>query len=203
MRESELAIFPLNTVLFPGGPLTLRIFETRYIDMISRCLKDKSGFGVVAIENGTEAGKESSATTTYDVGTLAEIGDWYTEKDGLLGIVVVGTKRFRIESTRIQRDGLHVAQVNYLEAEDTLPVPDDFSYMAALMESIIDQLGKQYELVDRNYTDATWLSYRLAEILPLNLRDRQRCLQSNDTLERLASLAPVLNALSVEDSDEE
>jgi len=193
MRDSELAIFPLNTVLFPGGPLALRIFEPRYLDMVSRCLRDGTSFGVVAIESGNETGD----TTTHKIGTLARISDWYSERDGLLGIVVVGTRRFRIEKSRIQADGLHLAEIETLEHEQSHTVPERFRYMSELMESMIDQLGDQYALIDRNFKDASWLGFRFAEILPVNLADRQAYLESEDALGRLANLSPVLNALSV------
>ncbi|MDH3646316.1 MAG: LON peptidase substrate-binding domain-containing protein [Gammaproteobacteria bacterium] len=196
MRDSELAIFPLNTVLFPGGPLALRIFEPRYLDMVSRCLRDGTSFGVVAIEAGNETGD----TTTHRVGTLVRIGDWYTERDGLLGIVVVGTRRFRIRTSRIQTDGLHVAEIDTLKHEPPHAVPERFKYMADLMRSIIDQLGDQYALIDRNFEDASWLGFRLAEILPVKVIDKQAYLESEDALGRLTSLAPVLNALSVDEA---
>lgn len=194
MRDSESPLFPLNTVLFPGGPLALRIFEPRYLDMISRCLREGTEFGVVAIESGQETG----AARTHQVGTLATIGDWYAERDGLLGMVVVGTRRFRVGKSRIQTDGLHVAQIELLEDEAAQPVPEQYRYMSELMESIIDQLGEQYAGIDKKFDDATWLGFRLAEILPVNLNDKQIFLESEDALARLASLAPVLNALSMD-----
>lgn len=194
MQDLESPLFPLNTVLFPGGPLALRIFEPRYLDMISRCLREGTEFGVVAIQTGQETG----AAQTYQVGTLARIDDWYSESDGLLGLVVVGTRRFRIVTSRIQTDGLHVGKIVLMENEIPQVVPEQYAYMADLMKSIIDQLGDQYAKIDRKFDDATWLGFRFAEILPVKLNDRQTFLESDDALGRLASLSPVLNALSTD-----
>ena len=90
----QVALFPLNTVLFPGGPLPLRVFEPRYLDMISRCMKEDAPFGVLLIRDGHEAGP----ATTHHVGTLARVTDWYQGSDGLLGITAIGTERFRLHS---------------------------------------------------------------------------------------------------------
>src|SRR5215472_14441288 len=100
----ELALFPLNTVLFPGGALPLRIFETRYLDMVSRCLKEGQGFGVCLIREGAETG----AAKIHMAGTLAEIGDWSRGEDSLLHILVRGTRRFRVSALRQQPDGLNL-----------------------------------------------------------------------------------------------
>ena len=98
----EIPLFPLNTVLFPGGPLPLRIFESRYIDMISRCMKHDSPFGVLLIREGQEAGP----ATMHTVGTLATVTDWYQGSDGLLGITAIGSERFELLSADRQHDGL-------------------------------------------------------------------------------------------------
>lgn len=194
MKHSEAPLFPLKTVLYPGGPLALRIFEPRYLDMISQCLRDGSSFGVVAIDSGEEVG----AATICETGTLARIVDWYQERDGILGIVAVGLKRFKILESRVQSDGLHVARIETIEDEARQPVPECFGYMSGLMESIIDQLGDQYALIDRHFDDATWLGFRFAEILPIKLTDKQGYLEGNNPVERLEQLAPILSALSSE-----
>ena len=93
---TELALFPLKTVLFPGGPLALKIFEPRYLDMVAQCLRAESGFGVVAIERGSEVGEAE----TFDVGTTAEIVDWHREPGDLLGVTAVGRRSFRFANHR-------------------------------------------------------------------------------------------------------
>ena len=197
MKHSDVPLFPLRTVLYPGGPLALRVFEPRYLDMVSDCLRTGSNFGVVAIETGAETG----AATFHETGTLARIVDWYQERDGILGIVAVGLGRFRVLNSSVRRNGLRVADIDSLAAETARPVPARYGYMSELMESIIDQLGDHYALIDKNFDDASWLGFRFAEILPISLGDKQRYLESNDPIERLAALAPVLNALSAENGD--
>jgi Lon protease-like protein len=112
----KIPLFPLGTVLFPGGPLPLRIFEQRYLDMISSCLKNDSRFGVLLIRTG----KETGDATTHSVGTLARIVDWYQGSDGLLGITAIGEERFRLLQSERQENGLHLGDVKRLEAEPPL-----------------------------------------------------------------------------------
>ena len=114
----EIPLFPLRTVLYPGGPLPLRIFEQRYLDMISRCMKSESPFGVLLIREGSETGP----ARTFDVGTLAQITDWYQGSDGLLGVTATGTDRFRRTSERRQDDGLLVGEIfKLIEVANGLP----------------------------------------------------------------------------------
>jgi Lon protease-like protein len=109
----QAPLFPLNTVLFPDGPLPLRIFEPRYLDMISGCMKQDKPFGVLLIKDGHEAGP----ATTHSVGTLARVTDWYQGSDGLLGITAIGTERFRLQSVEQQSDGLNVLGRLYEDLE--------------------------------------------------------------------------------------
>lgn len=177
----EVPLFPLRTVLFPGGPLPLRIFESRYIDMISHCMKNDIAFGVLLIRDGTESGP----ATTHDVGTLARITDWYQGSDGLLGVTAIGEQRFRLLSSRRQNDGLNVGNVEYIDEEPELAVPHEYGALKKILDSVLDDLGRLYESLERRPDDAVWLSYRFVEILPIDLEQKQRCLESSDTLARL------------------
>jgi len=118
--HATLPLFPLNTVLFPGGPLRLRIFEPRYLDMVSRCMREDSGFGVALIVAGREAG---GAAQTVTIGTHARIVDFEQLDDGLLGITARGERRFRIVHAHQESDGLNVAQVEWLDDELRAEVP--------------------------------------------------------------------------------
>ena len=113
-EHSVIALFPLHTVLFPGGPLPLRIFETRYTDMVRRCTREQQPFGVVLIQEGDEAGP---VATTATVGCSARIADFYTLQDGLLGISCVGERKFRVERVWREPDGLNVGEVTWLAPE--------------------------------------------------------------------------------------
>jgi len=174
----EIPLFPLNTVLFPGGPLPLRLFEPRYLDMISRCLKDDTPFGVVLIREGQEAGP----ATTFDVGTLATIVDWYQGSDGLLGITARGTDRFRILEASRQDDGLNVGKIEILPAQAPIPLPDIYKALPQILESVMNDLGRLYEDLERYFDDAVWVAHRFAEILPIDLQQKQEWLENEDVL---------------------
>ena len=174
-------------VLFPDGPLPLRIFETRYYDMVRRCMREGSGFGVVLIREGLETG--TGDTEVYEVGTAAEITDFHQLADGLLGLSCVGRQRFRIVARSRQADGLNLAEVNWIEAQPTLAVPARHARLPALLRSVLPQLGEVYATIDMRLDDAAWVGHRLAEILPLPLADKQSYLEIDDPFERLDRLA--------------
>lgn len=180
--QSPIALFPLNAVLFPGGPLKLRIFEARYVDMIGRCMREGSCFGVAMIVEGVEAG---GVARTTQIGTSARIVDFEQLKDGLLGITAVGERRFRIESAARQSDGLNVAQVEWLPVEPALPVPAECDYLVQLLQHALPQLAPAYDFTPVLYDDASWVGSRLVEILPLPLEEKQRCLEMPEPLQRL------------------
>jgi hypothetical protein len=189
---SAIPLFPLSLVLFPGGPLPLRIFETRYIDMVRRCMREGRGFGVVLIREGHEVGTRQ--TDLYDVGTMAEIADFHQLSDGLLGISCIGRERFRILERSRQADGLNLGEVQPIGAEPTLKVPERHARLSHLLSTVLPQLGEVYAGIEMRLEDAAWVGHRLAEILPIPLTDKQAYLEIVDPLERLdrlASLAPL------------
>jgi Lon protease-like protein len=189
----KVPLFPLNTVLYPGGPLPLRIFETRYIDMIGRCLKNDESFGVLLIRSGTETGQAS----TYDVGTLARITDWYQGSDGLLGVTAIGEQRFRLVSSERLADGLNVGEIELLRNEPEVALPDDFKPLAKILDGVLDDLGGLYEVLERRPEDAGWVGYRFAEILPIAPEQKQTCLEAGDPLARLEIVNDVLNTVRI------
>jgi len=187
-ERGEIPLFPLGTVLFPGGPLPLRIFETRYIDLVRRCLRDGSGFGVVLIREGVEAG---GPALTFDVGTYARIVDFSQQPDGLLGIRAAGERRFRILERRRERDGLNVADVEWLPEETSQPLPEEFAELAPALDAILTQVGESFASLERRLDDAAWVAGRLAEILPIAPGHKQHCLELDDPVERLRFLRPL------------
>jgi Lon protease-like protein len=181
-------LFPLNIVLFPGGPLPLRIFETRYVDMVRRCMREDQGFGVVLIREGEETG----VADIREVGTMARIIDFDQLPDGLLGLTCVGQQRFRIHAHRRQADGLNIGEVEWLAPEPLMPIPERHARLAALLDSVLPQLGEVYAGIEMHLEDAAWVGHRLAEILPIDLADKQYCLELDDPLLRLDVLAPLI-----------
>jgi hypothetical protein len=185
METLPVPLFPLNTVLYPGGPLPLRIFEPRYLDMVADCVKNDLPFGVCLIENGKEAGETA---VPHSIGTLARIIDWDKLPDGMLGIVVLGSDRFRIESTKIESNQLIRGSVTLLPEPDSEALPAELEILPRVLEQIIAEAGPLYEALDTNYADANWIGYRLAEILPLELPVRQHLLEQDDSLARLREI---------------
>jgi len=185
----ELPLFPLNTVLFPDGPLPLRIFETRYLDMIRSCMREGRGFGVVLLAEGPEAGGPAQFV---EVGTEAAIVDFSRLEDGLLGITCIGRQRFRVLEAWRQEDGLNVARVAAIEPEPAVPVPEEFDHLSDALRRILPELGELYGRVPRRFGDAAWVGHRLAEMLPLATPDKQSLLEMSDPLARLAAIAPLI-----------
>jgi Lon protease-like protein len=186
MTPAGLPLFPLNTVLFPGGPLPLRIFEARYVDMVRRCLRETSPFGVVLILAGAEAGEVSDIA---DTGTSARLVDFDTLPDGLLGITCIGERRFRVRRRWQQADGLHLAEVEYLPADETCALPEALAHLGALLREVLPKIGGAYAHVESHYEDAGWVGNRWAEILPLSAVQKLELLMLDDPLARLRQVA--------------
>ncbi len=195
----HVPLFPLNAVLFPGGPLKLRIFEARYVDMIGRCMREGTPFGVAMIVNGVEAGGDAQ---TVAVGTAARIVDFEKLQDGLLGITALGDRSFRIRSVSRQADGLNIAAIEWLPAEPGLPVPDECAYLVRLLQHALPQLAPVYDFTPIRYDDAAWVSARIVEILPLPLEEKQRCLEMQDPLQRLEHLRMRVRVEAVEQEED-
>jgi Lon protease-like protein len=187
MESTTIAVFPLNIVLFPEGMLPLRIFETRYVDMVRRCMRGELSFGVVLIREGSEVGPAQ----TFDVGTMAKIVDFHQLSDGFLGLSCVGEQRFRILKRSRQSDGLNLAEVQMLEPEDKAPVPDRHERLAELIKSVLPQLGEVYSGIQMRLDDSSWVGNRIAEILPIPSTQKQFCLELADPIERLDFLSPL------------
>lgn len=194
---SVLPLFPLNTVLFPRGPLPLRIFETRYTDMVKRCMRESSCFGVVLLSEGREAG---AAASFCEVGTSARIIDFNLLPDGLLGISCQGERRFRVQRSWREGDGLNMGEVEWLDASPGQPlgqnaaiaVPETYRHLADLLRKVLPELGEIYAALEGRFEDAEWVSARLTEILPISLDDKQFCLELDDPLRRLELISPLV-----------
>lgn len=186
-RAGELPLFPLSTVLFPGGRLELRIFEPRYLDLVRECARSGAGFGVCLIVRGHEAGAPAVPAA---IGTVARIEDFSTLPDGLLGIASRGGERFRVQRTRVRDNGLVVGSVDYLPDDPVVPVPAESGVLATILRRLAEQVGGELAAAsDARFDDAAWVAWRLAELLPLEMEERQQMLQSDDPAQRLKWLA--------------
>lgn len=194
MTTISIPLFPLHTVLFPQGMLPLRIFEPRYLEMVSNCLKDEKDFGICLIRDGSEVGE---AAEIYEIGTLSEITYFQQQPDGLLGITANGKQRFHIISKEVQANQLTVAEVELIPEEPHVSVPPQYMSAVDILKRIFEQLGYPFLKIEKKYDDASWVSSRLAEFLPIRLEQKQYLLQLNDPLQRMERVWSLLESLEL------
>ncbi len=193
-----IPLFPLNVVLLPGGRLPLRIFESRYIDMVRECLRQDTGFGVVwRMDTEPGAGGGHAA-----VGTEARIRDFTTLEDGLLGIECAGCRRFRVRATRARDNGLLIAEVSWFGEEAATSVSPRHGALQSLMRQVM-QNRELAERIDVDLDDATSLGFALANLLPLDLPRSQQLLEMMDPAERLDALVSMVEEVAARQSNSE
>jgi Lon protease-like protein len=158
--------------------------------MVRYCMREHAPFGVVLIRAGVEAG--GAVTSTADIGTSARIVDFFQMPDGLLGIRCIGERKLKVIERRVQSDGLNMATVEWAPPERATELPADYQHLAALLRKVLPELGEIYQPVPKHFDDAGWVSARLAEILPINLAEKQLCLELTDPVQRLERLAPFI-----------
>ncbi len=197
MVTEIIPLFPLQTALFIGGRLSLQIFEPRYLDMIKRCMREETGFGVVLIRQGRDArlGAEDPPPQVFEVGTYARIIDFNPLENGLLGIVAEGERTFQVHTTREQRDHLMMADVSWRDPEPRAPMPDRYDELVEVLKQLlahpmIARLGLSVA-----YDDARQVGWRLAELLPIEAEIKQSLLQMNSPVERLSELHRLVSKL--------
>jgi hypothetical protein len=186
---ADLPIFPLSTVLFPGGVLPLRVFEARYMDMVRDCMQRDAPFGVCLITRGGEVGEPAEHEP---VGCLAHIRGWDMQQLGLLQLRTVGGARFRIVDRRVGRTGLIRASVDELPDDERVDVPDDFADCAMLLRRIVDELREREPDPDKrmiaepvDFDSAAWVGNRLCEFLPIPGAAKHKLMALDDPLSRL------------------
>jgi hypothetical protein len=185
---TDVPLFPLNTVLFPGGRLPLRIFEQRYMDMAKICLKDGSAFGVCLILEGSEVGDPAVAA---DVGTLARITNWDMPQLGVLQVIALGSTRFRIKDRRVEANGLARGAIEEIPADEDGPIPSECARCVTLLERIITEQPAFFEPPLRK-DSCSWVGARLTELLPLPLPAKQEMLELSSGIARLERLNALL-----------
>ena len=189
----RLPLFPLHTVLFPGGRLPLRIFEQRYIEMTKACVRDDVPFGVCRIVRGEEVSPRGSSPPEFAmVGTLARIGSWDMPQQGILHVSAEGGTRFEVRSHTVRADGLIVAEASALAAEPRAAVGTQFQPLAQLLLLMAARVAPRHLAAERSFDDASWVGYRLAELLPLPPSIKQNMLEINDAEVRLSVLQAFL-----------
>ena len=190
-QRSEIPIFPINGVLFPNGALSLKVSEPRYLDMAVACMKTKTPFGVCLIASGKEAGE---AVIPHRVGTLAHIVQSDMTQLGILLLTVRGGRRFRIISQKTpQPDGLLNAQIELLDGQEGREIPAAQQGLLPLLKKIVSDLGPEKMPEPHNFSDATWVGYRLTEIVPVQSLAKQKLLELDDPISRLEILFAYLS----------
>ncbi len=192
-----IPLFPMNTVLFPGGMLPLKIFEARYLDMVSECLRSGQQFGVCLISSGKEVGGSAKC---YEIGTLAKIVDWDRRDDGLLEIVVEGRQRFRLLEQRERANHLAEGDVQLIDDDDCEELPVQYQLLSDLLRQIAEKFELSYQLDHEKFEDAVWVGYRLSEVLPLESEERQALLEINNPVNRLQHIQDAIEDVTIEET---
>jgi uncharacterized protein len=197
---AELPLFPLHTVLFPGGLLPLKVFEARYQDMTRSCLRENAPFGVCLLRSGPEVAQENEASVPEAVGCIARIVDCDSGQFGMLFVTALGTERFKLLSHRVEANGLLVGLAETLAADEPLAgeqALEQFGACAEALERIIEALRRnepkrEFFAEPLRFDDPSWVSNRLAEILPIDLRVKQKLLELHAVSARIEAVHQVL-----------
>lgn len=184
-----IPLFPLHSVLFAGGLLPLQIFEPRYVEMVSACMRENCPFGIVLIESGQETG---NAAKTYLTGVSAQIVDWNSLANGLLGIVVQGQRRFELLETKVLENQSIEAAVSYLPEEIDCTLESKFRPLVKMLEEIVDKMPEDLPVPEIDFGSGLQVSGRLAEYLPIPLPVKYELLTLNSAEERLEALLGML-----------
>ena len=201
----SLPLFPLSAVLYPQGLLLLRVFEVRYLDMVSKCRKAGAPFGVVSLTQGQEVRQPGGGPEAFSrVGTLATLLDVEQPQPGLLLLRATGAQRFRITSSDQLKHGLWVADVEAMMPDMSVPIPDDLKPTADALERLIqslqlkaDQPGPMPLLPPWQLEDCGWVANRWCELLPLPVALKQRLMELDNPLVRLELVSDVLSRTGI------
>ncbi len=197
----QLPLFPLQTVLFPGGLLQLKVFEARYLDLVGACLRAQAPFGVICLAQGVEAGPNPKGVRIESVGVLARIDDVDSEQQGILRVRCTGTQRFRLSDAPTQQaDGLWVAPVETLADDDRqAPTPAHHPTVDALAQAAatLKEQGTLPFHEPLQLDDAGWVANRWCELLPISLAAKQKLMELDDPAIRLQLVDEFLRSKQV------
>ena len=194
----KIPLFPLGTVLFPDGVIALKIFEARYLDMIKQCLREKTEFGVVSIIKNSEVDDQNLPPTFSNIGTLALIEDFDPVQPALYMTKSFGTQRFKLLNSTQQDNGLWVGEVELLDKDPLVPVPQEHHGVAKLLDEIISVIQSEDLLGDAPFKkpfktdDCGWVSNRLAELLPISLAQKNHLLAQTNPRIRLDLITEII-----------
>ncbi|MES1944589.1 peptidase S16, lon domain-containing protein [Salinisphaera sp. PC39] len=195
MDLPDYPLFPLSSVVFPGGVMPLRIFEPRYVDLVRICMRGNTGFGVCPLEGGSETAHTAAPRT---VGTLVEIVDFDQLDDGMLGITVEGRRRFELQDRRQADNGLWWGTVRFLTEDRDVPCPEEFAPLKQVAAALYARIGEPYASRGQDFESAGWLSARLTELLPFDPATKHDLLATRDPVERLRRIQPLVRIEAVQ-----
>ncbi len=195
-----IPLFPLNSVLFPKGRISLQIFESRYVDMVRACLKDGSGFGIVLIEQGSEVARTGQKLDIHRTGTYCHVVDWNQLPNGLLGITAEGRSTFRILESWREPNNLCKAMVEYRQQDsidaDKVEVGEEFEEYVELLRGLARHPAIEELKLDMSFENLREVAWRLSELLPIANREKQTLLEQADPIARLQQIELYINAMN-------
>ena len=191
--QNEIALFPLRVVMFPGGKVDLQIFERRYLDLVSHCMRNDVGFGVCLLKEGEEVVRDNARQTIHRTGTYSKIVDWNQLDNGLLGITVEGQTKFRIQDCWQADTGVLQGKVEYTTGDstsndDVIPLDDDYGALVDLLQSLENHPLIEKRKLKINYDNLWDLGWRLSELIPLEVEQKQELLELDDPWDRIRSI---------------
>lgn len=197
-----LPLFPLRSVVFPRGRLALQIFERRYIDLVTRSLRDGTGFGITLLKEGPEVAVAGSRQTLHRTGMRVRIVDWDALPNGLLGITVEGVKKFRVLDCWVAENDLFMARVRYCPhdtiEEPRIPLQSTHQGMAELLQALEQHPAVAHLQLEVDHDNLWDLGWRLSELIPLDLETRQALLELDDPWERMLLIERAIQDLADE-----
>lgn len=203
MSAEKIPLFPLSVVLLPRGRIALQVFEQRYLDLVSQCLKTDTGFGVVWLTRGSEVITASKARSgsrhsnrLADIGTYAKIVDWDTLPNGLLGITVEGEKKFQLLACEQQANQLYTARVKWLDAEPIVPLDNQALELHGLLLQLLAHPVVERLNISASVEDVSHLTFLLTQLMPIDEAAKFELLAHNDAASRLEHLVALLSRLS-------
>ena len=198
-NTSWIPLFPLGTTLFPGGVIALKIFEARYLDMMKRCLREDTAFGVVSILDSNPSESDPNASAHFsNIGTLAKLEEFDAVQPALYMTKSYGTQRFKLISIKQEADGLWMGKVELIDPDPEMPLPKEHEKVAALLQEIIsvikseDLLGDDAFKMPTNLDDCGWVANRLAELLPLPPAQKNHLLAQSNPRIRLDLISEII-----------
>ena len=192
----DISLFPLRVVMFPGSRMDLQIFERRYLDLISHCMRSNVGFGICLLREGEEVVREASRQTIHRTGTYCKIVDWDQLDNGLLGITVEGVAKFRISDCWQGDSGVLEAKVDFSEQDrvgsDTIPLDDAYNALVDLLQNLENHPLVEQKNLSINYDNLWDLGWRLGELIPIEVEKKQQLLELDDPWERISAIEQVV-----------